>query len=107
MDQRSDPRLRQRPLQGLAAGAAHDIEMPDRLGPFGNMRQDQTRSGEPLPIAFRHGPAPSVPFVEPRELDAQDRRLQRVETAVVTLHLIDVFFARAVVAQHAKAVGEF
>ena len=41
-----------------------------------------------------------------RQLHAQDGGLQWVEPAVVALHFVHVLHARAVVAQHAEAVGQ-
>ena len=51
--------------------------------------------------------AAAVPFIEMSELDAQNRRLQWIEPAVATLNFIHIFYARAVIAQHADAVGDF
>ena len=42
-----------------------------------------------------------------REFHPQKRGLQWVEAAIEALHFVHIFFARAIIAQHADAVGDF
>ena len=106
MNQRADAGIGQRLLQRVALRVPHHVQVPHRLGPFGHLRQGQAAAGQALLVARGDGAAAFVPLVQMRQLDAQDGGLQRVEPAVVALHLVDVLHPRAVVAQHAEAVGQ-
>ena len=83
----------QRLLQRVALRVLHHIQMPYRRSPFGHMRQGQTTTSQALPVTLRHDTAASIPFIELRQLDAQDGSLQRVEPAVIALYFVHISHA--------------
>src|SRR5687768_1034833 len=82
--------------------------MVDGPGPRGDARCAHPDLGvaQQLVVMARAVPALFGPEAEPPQLHAEDPRLDRVEPAVVPLHLVDVLPGLAVVAQHAAAPGQ-
>jgi hypothetical protein len=79
------------PGYGFAVRATDHVEVPDRLGPFGNKREHQTVSGKRLTIGGCHLAAPVIPFVEPGELDPEQCRLKLIKAGIEAGTFIKVF----------------
>ena len=107
VDDRVDAGLREPRLQRVAPRMAHDEQVPHRLGPVGHRRQrEPVDAGEPLEVARGHRAPALVPLVQAPQLDAQEGGLQRVQAAVEPRQIVVVLHLRAVVAQHADALGQ-
>ena len=105
VDLRGDARCGERGAELVAAlPDAHDVQMVDVLPRSGPPAR--ARPGQRVVVARGKPPATLVPRVDVRELDAQQGRLHRIEARVHSALLVAVALARAVVAQHAHAVGD-
>jgi len=106
VDQGADPGPGQTFLQPVAIARAYDVKVPGRIGPVGNMRQDQIAAAQAFGVGRCNRAAAIGPGIEMRQLGPQDGSLDRVEARIHALHLVHVFHPAAIVAQHADAVGQ-
>src|SRR5207245_2880394 len=100
VDARSDAGGGQVRLEELAVCDPHYIEMVDRSRPGWNVWKDDRPLGvgeEPV-VGACQLPALLVPFREVTKLHPQETRLDGVEPAVVSLHVVEVLLRLAVVA---------
>ena len=100
------PRSASPAASSSARSAAHDVQMPGRLGAVRGRRQRDELAEAGLLVVARGGAAPVGPAVERRQLDAQDRRLQLVEARVVADVLVGHLVVRAVEAQHPRRLRD-
>ncbi|ODS62993.1 MAG: hypothetical protein ABS41_07415 [Arenimonas sp. SCN 70-307] len=107
MDQRTHAYLGQLCLQCIALRMPHHEQVPSGLRPRRHFRQQQISHCQPIKILARDCRTTRIPFVQTLQLDSQHCRLDRIQTAVVALHLVNVFHARAVITQHADTVRDF
>ena len=91
MNQRAHTGIGQRLLQRVTLRVLHHIKMPHGFGPIGHVGQGHAAAGKARLIARSDGATALVPFVQMRELHAQDGGLQRVETAVIARHSLTYF----------------
>ncbi len=82
MNPGADPEAAQSGPQRIALGEADHILVKDvgRLRPA--RRQSHGQAGEPSVVPVGDGAAPSIILIERRELDPEDRRLDRVEARI-------------------------
>src|SRR5215213_1918102 len=106
MDPRLDAVARQRLPHGVAMSRTYHVEMPDGLHVTGGDGRDHIYAPQQLPVERGMAAAPLRPLVQTPQLDAQERRLERVQAPVEALHDVDVLLPLAVVAQHANRVPE-
>src|SRR6266852_2481019 len=94
-------------LESFAILHANHVEMIHSTRPVGLMRRDQTlRCGrEQLVISLGSLLSPTIPIGEVPKLHGKDSRLDRIETSVVTLHVVVILLRLSVIAQHANLAG--
>src|SRR5205823_11660625 len=100
MEPRRDALALQELAHAIAFGDTNDEQVVDRPALHGLRDDPNLRlQRQALAVTGSDGPASSSPVREVAQLDAQKRRLQRVETAVVALDVVIVLLRLAVLAQ--------
>ena len=101
------PSCREGGFQTLGVGVPDHVQVPRRRRRPAVGLGSATSSPRPGLLVVRGRRAATVgPAVEVGQLDAQDRRLQLVQARVVADLLVADLVARAVEAQHSRALGD-
>src|ERR1017187_2286201 len=108
MNSRTNPGLAQVVLKCFPIPNLHDVEVENSFRP-GRLEGE----AYPLPglaeklLIFRRTFAASfVPGGEMSQLDSQDASLNRIQSTVVTFHIMEVFLGLAVIAKHPDFIND-
>src|SRR5215470_13283027 len=101
MKTRADIQFTEMPLNLIALLHTNNIQMVYSAAPFGfQWCFDAPHLFQQVIVVFSRPSPVFVPFPEMRQLDAQNRGLQGVETAVISLNQVVIFLVLTVIPDH-------